>query len=726
MRAFAQPAEGKDSVARLPELRGLRSLGFQSKLLIMLLGVSVISVLIAGILGYVSGTNSLRNAEYERLVQLRESRDREITSYFDSVGNAATVLTHSNATITAMKDFTGAFAELEKTPLPPGAKEAVDRYYADVFEKQLEEGTGQSADAALYRPTTNAQTYLQSMYTVPAKGNFDESVKITNAGDPSTWTKLNASYQPFFADFAKRFNFDDVMMLDTDGNIVYTTYKQVDLGANVLKGAYKNTNLSDGFRKAMLAASVDDVFIEDFEDYAPAYGQPTPWVFTPVGDAGGKYGVLALQLSVDEINDVMTGNREWVKDGLGETGETYLAGPDRLMRSTSRQLLTNPKQYLTNVVANGTPEAVAKRQVETGDSVLLQPVNTTAVNLALSGQSGVNSAKSYLGPDVLNAYAPLKLPGLNWVLIAKIDRSEAFAPVSAFARNVALSTGAIVLAVCLLAMLFARILTAPVKRLVAAVQRVSGGELGVTVPVTSRDEFGELAASFNDMSASLLTKQKLIDAQRQENDELLKSLMPEPVARRYREGEENISTVHRDVSVIYAQILGFDEYSRELPSEQSVAMLNSLVEAFDGAADRHGVERVRSMQDNGLLATCGLVVPRVDHASRTIAFAKELTEILDRFNNQHDAALSMRVGIDSGQVTSGLVGERSTVYALWGEAVDLAHRVRESTRSAGVFVSDRIHEATLGIYPFTEAGTITSATGPETVWRLDVGTRQPA
>jgi class 3 adenylate cyclase len=701
-------------------------LGFQSKLLIMLLSVSVISVLIAGILGYLSGTNSLRDAEFRRLVQLRESRDREITSYFDSITNAGTVLTHSDATITAMKDFTGAFAELQKTPLPPGAKEAVDRYYADVFEKRLEEGSGQAADAGLYRPTSNAQTYLQALYTVPAKGNFDESVKITNAGDPSTWTRLNARYQPFFADFAERFNFDDVMLLDTDGNIVYTTYKQVDLGANVLNGAYKTTNLSDGFRKSMLAASVDDVFLEDFEGYAPAYGQPTPWLFTPIGDGGGKYGVLALQLSVDEVNDVMTGNREWVKDGLGETGETYLAGPDRLMRSVSRQLLVNPKQYLSNVVANGTPEAVAKRQVETGNSVLLQPVNTTAVNLALSGQTGETIAKSYLGPESLLAYAPLQLPGLNWVLVAKIDRSEAFAPVNAFARNVALSTGAIVLGVCLLAMLFARILTAPVKRLVAAVQRVSGGELGVTVPVTSRDEFGELASSFNDMSASLLTKQQLIDAQRHENDELLKSLMPEPVARRYREGEENISTVHRDVSVIYAQILGFDEHSRELPSERSVSMLNSLVEAFDGAAERHGVERVRSMQDTGLLATCGLVVPRVDHATRTIAFAKELTEILDRFNNQNEAALSIRVGIDSGQVTSGLVGERSTVYALWGEAVDLAHRVRESTRSAGVFVSERVHDAAMGIYPFTAAGTITSATGTETVWRLDVGTRQPA
>ena len=77
-------------------------------------------------------------------------------------------------------------------------------------------------------------------------------------------------------------------------------------------------------------------------------------------------------------------------------------------------------------------------------------------------------------------------------------------------------------------------------------------------------------------------------------------------------------------------------------------------------------------------------------------------------------------------LTSGLVGERSTVYALWGEAVDLAHRVREATRTAGIFVSDRVHDAAMGIYPFTEAGTINGASGTETVWRVDVGTRQPA
>jgi class 3 adenylate cyclase len=171
-------------------------------------------------------------------------------------------------------------------------------------------------------------------------------------------------------------------------------------------------------------------------------------------------------------------------------------------------------------------------------------------------------------------------------------------------------------------------------------------------------------------------------------------------------------------------LLGFDDFSRSMPTEQSVTMLNSLVEAFDGAAERHGVERVRSMQDNGLLATCGLVVPRVDHASRTIAFAKDLVEILQRFNDQHGAQLSIRIGIDSGPVTSGLVGERSTVYALWGEAVDLAHRVHAATRSPGIFISDRVHDSVVGIYPFSEAGTITGAAGTETVWMLDVGTRQ--
>ena len=704
----------------------LRSLGFQSKLLIMLLVVSVLSVLVAGVLGYVSGTDSLREAEYQRLTQLRESRHREISNYYEGISDAATVLTHSSATINAVQDFAGAFAELQKTPLPPGAAEAVSKYYETVFGPELEKGLGTKADPELYKPASNAETYLQNLYTVPAQGDFNRAIAMAKTGDPSEWAKLNEQYKPFFADFVERFDFDDVLLLDTAGNIVYTAYKGVELGANVLEAPYTTTDLADAYRKVMRATSVDEVIFTDYENYAPSYGAPTPWVVTPIGDAGGIHGALALQLSSEGINKVMTGDRNWEKEGLGKTGETYLAGRDHLMRSISRELIENPERFVKDVVANGTPDSVAKREVEVGDSVLLQPVRTTAVDMALAGQSGVSTNESYMGQTSLVAYAPLNVPGLEWAVIARIDRAEALAPVSAFARNIALSTAAIVLVVCLLALMFARILTRPVKSLAEAVRRVSGGELDVSVPVTSKDEFGELAAAFNEMSASLQTKQELIVSQRKENDDLLASLMPETVARRYREGESNISTQHRDVSVVYAQLLGFDEFSRSMQTEQSVSMLNALVEAFDDAADRHGVEQVRSMQDTGLLATCGLVVPRVDHSSRTIAFAKELTETVQRFNDRNGARLAIRVGIDSGAVTSGLVGERSTIYALWGEAVDLAHRVHSANMADGVFVSDRVHQAVEGIYPFSRAGTITGEQGTETVWRLDTGARQPA
>ncbi|MGI9143259.1 MAG: hypothetical protein ACR2IJ_08745, partial [Fluviibacter sp.] len=288
----------------------------------MLLAVSVLSVLIAGMIGYLSGTRSLRDAEYQRLIQLRESRHREISSYYDSIKNAATVLTHSNAAITAVKDFSGAFEDLQKSPLPPGAAEAVAGYYANVFGPELEKGTGEKADPVLYKPTSNAQTYLQNAYTVPARGDFDAAVKVMSAGDPSDWTEFNQRYQSFFADFAERFGFDDAMLLDTKGNVVYSAYKQIDLGANVLTAPYTTTRLAEAYRKAMRSTSVDDVIFTDFENYAPAYGAPTPWVLTPLGDAGGIHGVLALQLSSEGINKVMTGDRQWEDEGLGKTGET--------------------------------------------------------------------------------------------------------------------------------------------------------------------------------------------------------------------------------------------------------------------------------------------------------------------------------------------------------------------------------------------------------------------
>ena len=217
--------------------------------------------------------------------------------------------------------------------------------------------------------------------------------------------------------------------------------------------------------------------------------------------------------------------------------------------------------------------------------------------------------------------------------MAKIDTSEAFAPVAAFTRTLVLSTAVIIFVVCVAAMLLARLFVRPIRRLEAGAQQISAGDYGVALPVQSRDEFGDLTVAFNDMSRNLAIKEELLTEQRRENDRLLLSLMPEPVVQRYREGEETIAQDHQDVTVIFADIVGLDELAAELTSDEALAIVNKLVRQFDAAAENLGVERVRTLH-NGYLASCGLSVPRLDNVRRTVDFAIEMQRIIDRFNGE--------------------------------------------------------------------------------------------
>jgi class 3 adenylate cyclase len=172
--------------------------------------------------------------------------------------------------------------------------------------------------------------------------------------------------------------------------------------------------------------------------------------------------------------------------------------------------------------------------------------------------------------------------------------------------------------------------------------------------------------------------------------------------------------------VIFAEVVGFEDFAATLSSTESLRLLNSLIEEFEAAAEARGIERVRGLR-NGFLATCGLVVPRVDHAGRTAAYALELGEIVQRFNGVHNARLALRAGIDSGPVSSGLIGQKSMMYDLWGEALDLAHRVRAATTEPGIFVSERVHANLSEMYSFTQVGTVEGAQGTESVWALTPG-----
>ena len=456
--------------------------------------------------------------------------------------------------------------------------------------------------------------------------------------------------------------------------------------------------------------------VTDFSDYQPA-DEPTAWMVAPVGPPGKAEGVLALQFPISSINRLMTADQKWEAAGMGKTGETFLVGPDGLMRSDSRLFLENPEQFKGDVIEAGTPPDVAEDSIRQNGTTLVQPVETEATRRAQRGQTGTIIEDDYLGHRTLQAYAPVNLDGLNWSIVAKIDTEEAFTPVATFTRTLVVSTALIIFVVSLAAMLLARLFVRPIRRLEAGAQRVSSGDYNVKVPVESRDEFGDLTVAFNDMSRNLTIKEELLAEQHRENDRLLLSLMPEPVGQRYREGEETIAQDHQNVTVIFADVVGLDKLTDEITSDELLVIVNKLTRQFDAAAENLGVEQVRTLH-NGYLAGCGLSVPRLDNVRRTVDFAVEMQRTVDRFNVENGHNLKLRAGVDTGSVTSGLVGRSTLAYDMWGSAVNLAYQVQSGSPQPGVYVSSAVYEVMRESRNFESAGTITVDGEAQPIWRL--------
>ncbi|MGC5172926.1 adenylate/guanylate cyclase domain-containing protein [Microbacterium sp. DT81.1] len=701
----------------VPRARRRPGLSIYSILLMMLLFVSVLSSIVVGVIGYINGTEALRAIAYERLVEIRENRAREVDELFTSIENSVRLGSLNATSIQAARAFSDGFRELQSAEPDAAASAELTEYYRDVFAPQLAEVSGEEVDGDAFVPQSPAQAYLQERYVIPYD-TWEEAIQVDDAGDGSAWSAAHAQYHEYYRAMTELQRFEDVLMLDTEGNVIYTAFKGVDLGTNLFDGPYRLTNLADAYREVMSANLVGNVVFEDFDPYNPSLGAPSGWAVTPIAENGTIIGALAIELPIDRINEVMTVGEEWQDNGLGTTGETYLVGEDTLMRSVSRSLLEDPEAYERAAVAAGLSPDAAALGVADGNTLLRQTVSTEAVTKALAGERGTTVTPDYLGRDSLTAYAPLAIDGLPWAIVAQQATAEALVPVEDFTRNLILSTAGMIVFVCLLSLVLAQVFVRPLRRLKLAAHMIAGGQEGVQVDAGSSDELADVATAFNDMSRSLQVKSSLIEQQEKANERLILSFMPEGMASRYKGGDDAITQDSDDVTVIFADIMGFEELALSMTSEESIARLNDLIRTFDEAAERHGVERVRTTRQS-YLASCGLGTPRVDHARRAVEFALELSEILERYSNQQGVELGLRAGLDSGKVTSGLIGRARVVYDMWGDAVNLAFRVQGESAEPGIYVTQRVADRIPDSLVLQPAGDVETQTGTQRVWRVE-------
>lgn len=271
--------------------------------------------------------------------------------------------------------------------------------------------------------------------------------------------------------FQETYGYYDLFLSDELGNILYTVKLGPDFGTNVFTGKYRSSNLGRLIKRVWENETAD---FADFEFYAPSNNAPAAFIAQIIYDEeGGKHGVVALQISNDQINEMM---QETV--GLGESGESYLVGADFLMRSNSR--------------------------FEKG-TILKQKIETKASREALSGKSGHEIMEDYHGMTVLSNYSSIQIKNITWALIIEIDEEEVFRSIITL-RNLMLLIGIITAGIVVgIALMISKNIVSPLLIVARRVDEIAGstGDLTATVPVTSKDEIGDLASSFNKMLGGL-------------------------------------------------------------------------------------------------------------------------------------------------------------------------------------------------------------------------------
>ncbi|NJL69618.1 MAG: adenylate/guanylate cyclase domain-containing protein [Microcoleus sp. SM1_3_4] len=229
---------------------------------------------------------------------------------------------------------------------------------------------------------------------------------------------------------------------------------------------------------------------------------------------------------------------------------------------------------------------------------------------------------------------------------------------------------------------------------------------------TGKDELGDVMVAFNQMFCrvydEILQRKKAEEFLRDEQEKserLLLNILPQAIADRLKQGNSNIADGFAEVTILFADIVGFTEISSRTTPEALVEILNSIFSEFDRLSDRYGLEKIKTIGDNYMVAG-GLPMPCTDHAELVAEMALEMREAISKFSDESGAPLNIRIGINSGPVVAGVIGTKKFIYDLWGDAVNTASRMESQGIPGKIQVSDATYKLLHDRYLFEKRGTI--------------------
>lgn len=193
--------------------------------------------------------------------------------------------------------------------------------------------------------------------------------------------------------------------------------------------------------------------------------------------------------------------------------------------------------------------------------------------------------------------------------------------------------------------------------------------------------------------------------QRKQADRLLVNILPYQIATRLKTGTRTIAESFDDVTVLFADLVEFTAASVQMGPKELVDLLNEVFSTFDRLAERHGLEKIKTIGD-AYMAAGGLPVPRPDHVDAVAQMALDMQQAIARFTRPNGKAFQLRIGISTGPVIAGVIGMRKFAYDLWGDTVNIASRMETTGIAGRIQVTPEVYERLYNRYKFEARGPI--------------------
>lgn len=234
--------------------------------------------------------------------------------------------------------------------------------------------------------------------------------------------------------------------------------------------------------------------------------------------------------------------------------------------------------------------------------------------------------------------------------------------------------------------------------------KVKGLQLGAVDYVSKPFQFEEVVARV-DTQMELKRAREELKSMHQKADSLLLNILPQSIADRLKESERNVVDSFPESTIMFCDLVGFTAMASKTTPGKLVDFLNGIFSEVDLLVEKYGLEKIKTIGDAYMVAG-GVPDYRADHASAVACFALELVERLPQLANRLKQPVKLRVGIHSGPVVAGVIGEKKFAYDLWGDTVNTASRMESTGNENKIHISQVTRDLLGECYEYEKRGSV--------------------